>query len=664
MSEDVADSAEQTPVAPRNWMAIVAVVVVTSLTAMSVVALVASRHPKVSGLVASGSRLSSPEPVPSPSPLAAGAGVELSVPSASVIWAFVDHAHLFRSTNQGATWGELPIPSDPGVRPTISFIDDHEGWLLAPGSPTSQCGEAAAQVWHTTDGGATWKRLAATGIASTQCKEFVYFGDPLHGFVTAWDPNHSPTVYATEDGGATWRAATVPDNPIFATKPGGFALRVDWIKSFGAAIYMEATGTQQDPTWPTDFVYVSTNGGATWTWKQKVASHELVLVTQQRWLEIDPPGRLDESTNGGQATGPFQSNLNIDQSAGPGQILFGDASVGYVSRGGTLQRTTDGGTLWSPVELPGTQVVPTASPSPSPGVIPIPTDVELSAPSADVVWALVGGGRLFLSTDRGASWHERPWARYPGGGGNPVISFVDDSNGWALFPGVPSTQCQQAGAQLWRTSDAGGHWSLVAEVSDQKQPTTGLPFAQCKEYMAFVDAKDGYVAGHDTEFQPTISRTADGGAHWSRAVLPDPPVFTRGGGNTLSVIAIRKFGTQLLAATVSPMGAQYVYRSTDGGMSWTYLAFVGTDAYVDVTFVTASRWLVIGNDGVGEGTTDAGSSWHSFSSDYRDAAGVASTFVFADANVGYGTVRGGIQVTSDGGTHWVRLRTPGTQQPG
>ena len=645
-----------------SWVSVAGVVAVTVLSGVSLAAFAAHRTPPGPRLAASSAspRAPSASPAALPAPAEGPSQIYLSIPSASVVWALVDYSSLYSSADAGSTWVQRPMPTDFGVRPSISFIDDHEGWLLAPGSPTTQCEAAGAQVWHTTDAGKTWRSLPANGIASKQCKEFVYFSDPQHGFVTAWDPNNSPTVYATADGGATWRAATVPDNPIFATSAGGFALRVDWIKTFGGVTYLEATGTQHDPTWPRDFVYASANGGASWTWKQKVPSHELVLVTEQRWLEIDAPGRLDESTNGGQAMSPFQSNLNIDPSAAPGQILFGDERVGYVSRGATLQRTMDGGTQWTSLELPGPQGAAIPSPSPNPSLVPIPTDVELSTPSADVVWALVDSGRLFLSTDRGATWRERPWAPYMGGGGNPVISFVDGSNGWALFPGVPSTQCQQAGAQLWRTSDEGGHWSLVAEVSNQKQSNTGLPFAQCKEYVAFVDARDGYVAGYDTEFEPTISRTTDGGVHWSLAVLPDPPAFTRGGGNTLSVITIRKFGAQLLAAAVTPTGAQYVYRSTDGGVSWTYLAFVGTDAYVHLTLVTASRWLVIANDGVGEETTDAGVSWHYFSCDYRDTAGVASTFAFADPNVGYGTVRGGIQVTIDGGIHWVRLQTPAT----
>jgi photosystem II stability/assembly factor-like uncharacterized protein len=58
-------------------------------------------------------------------------------------------------------------------------------------------------------------------------------------------------------------------------------------------------------------------------------------------------------------------------------------------------------------------------------------------------------------------------------------------------------------------------------------------------------------------------------------------------------------------------------------------------------------------------TVDAGKTWHSYSSDYQDAAGVASVFVFGDPLAGYGSVRGGIRRTIDGGLHWSLIKTPG-----
>jgi len=70
------------------------------------------------------------------------------------------------------------------------------------------------------------------------------------------------------------------------------------------------------------------------------------------------------------------------------------------------------------------------------------------------------------------------------------------------------------------------------------------------------------------------------------------------------------------------------------------------------------RWLQIALAASSRETTDAGKTWHTFVSDYSQAAGVAPQVVFADALVGYATVRGSLQRTADGGARWKLVRTP------
>jgi len=49
-----------------------------------------------------------------------------------------------------------------------------------------------------------------------------------------------------------------------------------------------------------------------------------------------------------------------------------------------------------------------------------------------------------------------------------------------------------------------------------------------------------------------------------------------------------------------------------------------------------------------------------YTTDYSQAAPIAPQIVFGDAMVGYATVRGEIQRTTDGGAHWTKIKTPGT----
>ncbi len=595
---------------PRpNLMPALAVATALVLTATSVGVLVAARNlGRTHGGLVSGAR------VVTPSPIAMPATAQLVAPSTNVLWVLVDYASLFRSTDQGAHWEARPMPADFGVRPSVSFIDDHEGWLLAPGSPTTQCQQAQAAIWHTSDGGSTWQDLHATGLAGAQCKEVISFADSRHGFVGAWDDNHRPSVYSSSDGGKSWKAFTLADPPDFKTLPGGFVLRVAWFKTFGPSTYLLVYGKQGAGTPYPDipdrqYIYTSTNGGTTWAWKQKVPSRDTVLVTEARWLELSGPGQSFESTNGGQAFGQYVSDFN---SAGA-RIIFADAQVGYADLGGLLQRTVDGGAHWARIQSPGGPPLSSASPSPEPSPsagIPMPTDAQLSAPSSNVVWALVAGQYLFRSTDQGRTWEQRNWAPYRGGGGPAAISFTDETNGWALFPGVPATQCQQAGAQLWRTSDGAATWQPINYVDDMSATPHGIAFDQCKEYVAFV-------------------------------------------GNALRVVSIRGFGA---TAMLSAAGGDnlYVFSSSDGGKTWTYVATVSDPARVELSILAYNHWQLIQ---AGLETTDAGKTWRSFTTDYADAAGVASTFVFADEKVGYGTVRGGIHRTVDGGAHWELIKT-------
>lgn len=646
---------------PSRWMPAIALATAIAITLTSVGVLVAARQFMESHrTAASGPRVTSPSPTATPGT------VQVSAPSSRVVWILVNYDHLYLSTAQGRIqWEERPLPPQVGVRPSISFINDTEGWLLAPGSPVSQCGAQLADIWHTSDGGSTWQDLGAR-IDKTQCKNGIWFTDANHGFVTAWDPNHRPNVYRTSDGADHWTPSTLTDPPDYKTLPGGFSLQVEWIKAFGNTLYLEAYGTQGAGTpYPEihdrQYIFTSADGGATWAWKQKVAARTMAMVTESRWLEVMPPNRMDESVNGGQQFHPFDTNLSGDISTGGAQLVFADANVGYATAGSMLQQTVVGGHFWKVLMWPGQQPVIATPPPPD---ITLPSWAHVSAPSDNVVWVLLAGRYLFQSTDRGTTWQQRWWwPSYQGGGGDPVISFVDDTHGWALFPGIPGTQCLQAGANLYRTTDGATFgWQPVTLVSDQNHDPTGIPFDQCKDYMAFIDSTHGFVAGHDPSHRPIISRTADGGVTWEQAMLPDPPGFVTGAGNSLRVTTMSSFSGALLVAAKNDAGRTYAFRSFDGGATWAYAANApsgGTTA-----FVSATRWIQLITPGQSMETADAGASWHSYASDYSQAAPVAPEIVFGDVQVGYATVRGSIQRTLDGGLHWSPIQTPGVKQTG
>jgi photosystem II stability/assembly factor-like uncharacterized protein len=302
-----------------------------------------------------------------------------------------------------------------------------------------------------------------------------------------------------------------------------------------------------------------------------------------------------------------------------------------------------------------------ASPIPTPTIVektPIVVlnpRAQVSAPSTDVVWSLFGGYELYRSTDGGNMWTVRPLPPVVGGGGVPEVSFVSAQEGWWSKAGVPGTQCNGAGVDIWHTTDGAANWS--------RSSTKGIGFDQCKESLSFVDAMHGFLGAWDPNHSPTIYRTSDGGGTWSGATLPDPPGFVTQGGVYLRAGRVKAFGgTLLVDASWGGQRAEYVFRSADGGASWTYVATINNKPG-GFAFVSASRWLKIGNDSSAIETTDAGVSWHSFATDYGDAVSGAkqpSEFVFLDEVVGYGVFYSGIRRSVDGGSHWITLKTPKT----
>jgi photosystem II stability/assembly factor-like uncharacterized protein len=290
----------------------------------------------------------------------------------------------------------------------------------------------------------------------------------------------------------------------------------------------------------------------------------------------------------------------------------------------------------------------------TPTPIAMPSFAQLSAPSADVVWALVAGQYLARSTDRGNTWEQRPLPRgtFP----QPEISFVSNREGWLTTGGSPETQCNAEGVGIWHTTDAGTTWQSLG--------SKGIADSQCKSGLSFVDPDRGFLDAWSTMYAPVIYRTTDGGRTWTGSrPLQGPPGFkmTIGAGIIFQAGLARAFGSTLLLPAFgqqSGVDVQYVFRSTDGGATWAYLAGKPRDGAL--AFVTASRWLQVVGPGQTLETTDAGASWHLYPSDYSQAAPVFPQIVFADALVGYATVRGGISRTIDGGLHWTAIETPGT----
>jgi photosystem II stability/assembly factor-like uncharacterized protein len=171
------------------------------------------------------------------------------------------------------------------------------------------------------------------------------------------------------------------------------------------------------------------------------------------------------------------------------------------------------------------------------------------------------------------------------------IDFVTPETGWLLVD-FPSGDYA-----LVHTTDGGTSWtSQITEPSDGRA-----------KYLKFFDASVGVLALVGT--QPVLRRTSDGGATWlSRPALREPSTV-------LSWSFVDSDHGWMLAAAQRPgeLLPAHLYRTEDGGLSWTDLGRPVPDEdqafQVQFSYLTTG-WLTTASSGpYAYRSQDFGSTW-------------------------------------------------------
>jgi photosystem II stability/assembly factor-like uncharacterized protein len=160
-------------------------------------------------------------------------------------------AEIDKTTNGGQTWTKESLPKGTTGLSDLQFVDQNEGWAV--GTSFDESGPASAppnpQGWllHTTNGGTSWARVGSlpAGISASS----VRFLDAQHGWVGG------EGVWATGDGGATWSkvAGTGMVNAIAASD-------TDHVWAFGDGVVATVNGGSGDTAPP------QTLDNADWGW--------------------------------------------------------------------------------------------------------------------------------------------------------------------------------------------------------------------------------------------------------------------------------------------------------------------------------------------------------------------------------------------------------------
>ncbi len=253
------------------------------------------------------------------------------------------------------------------------------------------------------------------------------------------------------------------------------------------------------------------------------------------------PGTLFAEGTGGTIIVSYDRGGSWNPWSNPGliairQILVHPADTNIVlcaAGSGGLRRTTDYGATWSTV-LPDFSID-----GESISVYPSNSDTVYAGNFPD--------GVLHLSTDRGATWSMK------GVSSNRLCAL-------AVKPDDPLLLCAgTGGGTISRTTDGGVSWSIVkpGTAGGNFQEVPFIAFHPLNPLLAYATTYGAVESTLD------VWKSTDAGATWTRT-------------------ALREFGTWALALDPTDENVVYagsfsgilstVYRSTDGGGSWTSLS--------------------------------------------------------------------------------------------
>ena len=230
----------------------------------------------------------------------------------------------------------------------------------------------------------------------------------------------------------------------------------------------------------------------------------------------------------------------------------------------------------------------------------------VSAVSDRVAWASGANGTVLRTADGGSSWQRLP---IPDADRLDFrdIDAVSETTAYALSigPGPAS--------RIYKTADAGAHWSLQFTNDDPKAFFDAMAFWNATRGLAVSDSVDGRFV---------IIITNDGGRTWTRVpadklppALPNEGAFA-GSGTNVAVMD----GDRAWIGTGASTRCR-ILRTADGGSSWqiaeTPLAASASAGIFSVAFRDRLHGLTVGGDYRKEkdavdnaaATADGGATW-------------------------------------------------------
>ena len=234
---------------------------------------------------------------------------DIAFPQAQSGWA-AGSSILFRSTNSGGTWVNLPN------RPVatlygVTAVDNMRAWAVG-----------STAVYRTTDGGSSWNTTFLTIPGGGRL-----YAISMLSASTGWVSGAGGTLYKTTNGGNNWTLVTTGTPRILRA----FHFRDE---AHGWAVGDGGT------------VASTSDSGSSWsvaTFTDTLAFNGVAFADSLTGVIVGRYGRVYRTTNGGALwtiqSIPTRSHLNA--------VAFHGRDSGWIAGdNGTILQTTDGGTAW------------------------------------------------------------------------------------------------------------------------------------------------------------------------------------------------------------------------------------------------------------------------------------------------------------------------------
>ena len=506
---------------------------------------------------------------------------------------------LFRSTDEGASWG-----MNPSLFSTSMAV-----------APNGRVMAGMNGVYASTDNGVTWN---TSGLAG----KIVYaLGSAPNGFLFA-ACGYPSIIYRSTDNGGSWNIDTTglgptPDQAVsFAPGPSGtisvcFLFKGvyrstnngdTWSVLYGGGANGVAFGSNgYIYVANSNGVYRSTNGGTSWT----IKNSGLTSTSISSILSL-PSGDLLVSSNTvyrSTNSGDTWQSIGGSAIAGAAHHLLNNGNttiyVGVGTRG--VYRTTDGGSSWSQ-QVGGFRA----------------TSNQAIATKSSGEILVAGPTDVFVSSDNGATWAPRS-----SGLGTHAQSIVT----LGVTPAGSFLATSSQNATMFRSTNNGVNWSQVSPPAQIPGP--------------FITFSPSVILGGGSG----LYRSTNDGVNWARTsttFLQTVNALIRHSNGTVYVGAsyggvhasadtgktwtpkglsgqdIRSLVETASGAMLAAVNYTGIYRTTDGGTSWTPLSTTTTGIQPKKLYRAGSS-AILGIFGSTTGdavfaSTDEGSSWTSASS--------------------------------------------------